>query len=142
MCIFILENDPLRMDEMRRVLRNASLGEVHVFNCFPRGVTFLSVNLPSVRLISLDHDLGGVSSGDYWYDPGMGMDMANYLSLRTPSCPVIVHTDNLFVRPAMTAALSGEGSDRKWDVHVTPPGNGVRWIEEIWLPKVRELLDS
>jgi hypothetical protein len=48
--------------------------------------------LPAAHLISLDHDLEpGEGESE---DPGDRIDVARFLAVRPPVCPVIIHTSN------------------------------------------------
>lgn len=92
--------------------------------------------LPTASLVSLDHDLlpqKGIPSS-----PGSGLDVCEFLARRKPECPVLLHTANYIKVWPMMNELSFAG----WDIHRTPPvGMQEGWIESVWLPRVRMLLE-
>lgn len=138
--LFVLENDPERVSAMQDALLSEMPSvKATYFDNAPDAVAWLSRNLNAVDLISLDHDLGPEATRDGQpFDPGSGRDIANYLKERTPRCPVILHTDNFFVRPTMQAALDAG----KWDHTYVAPGNGNSWVLRQWIPKVREAISA
>ncbi len=83
-------------------------------------------------LISLDHDLEAMSGEAY---PGTGLDVAKFLSLHPPLCPVILHTSNFDGRLAMQNRLRAGG----WTVATVLPRE-ADWIQASWLPAVRRLI--
>lgn len=58
-------------------------------------IAWLTNNLSSVTLISLDHDLGPnrERKGEV-FDPGIGREVVDFLVSQKPTCPVIIHTTN------------------------------------------------
>lgn len=136
--IFVLENDPVRIGAMRESLESSMLSAAAtMIDNVPDAVLWLSRHLPHCGVISLDHDLGGEQIRDGGpFDPGSGRDIANYLAERTPVCPVLLHTDNFFVRPRMVSILES-GS---WEHSFVSPGNGVAWVVRDWLPQIIRLL--
>ena len=82
-------------------------------------------------LISLDHDLEPVAGQT---DPGTGLEVAEFLSLHRPICPVILHTSNFDGRLAMQNKLRASG----WKVGTVPPRE-ADWIQASWLPMARRL---
>ena len=136
--LFVLENDPERVSAMQDALLSEmpSVETTYIDNV-PDAIMWLSKNLHTVDLISVDHDLGAEGTQDGQpFDPGSGRDIANYLAARTPKCPVIIHTDNFFVRPTMQAALDAGN----WDHTYVAPGNGTAWVLRKWIPKVKTAL--
>ncbi len=136
--IFVLENDPVRIGAMRESLESSMLaGSATFIDNAPDAVAWLSRNLGRCGVISLDHDLGGEQMRDGCsFDPGSGRDIANYLAERTPVCPVLLHTDNFFVRPGIISVLES-GS---WKHSFVSPGNGIAWVSREWLPQIIRLL--
>ena len=138
--IFVLENDPARIEAMKAALALHELESVSMFiDNSPDAVVWLSRNLPRCGLISLDHDLGGEQIRDgQMFDPGTGRDIACYLAERSPVCQVIIHTDNFFIRPRMQNILDSGN----WTHTYVSPGNSVAWVCDDWLPKVLNLFGS
>ena len=103
----------------------------------PDAIVWLSQNLIHCGVISLNHDLGPERLRDgVMFDPGTGRDVANYLSERSPVCPVILHTDSFFIRPRLQSILDSSN----WAHTFVSPGNGTDWINNAWLPVVLKLL--
>jgi hypothetical protein len=95
----------------------------------------LAAHLPITVLISLDHDLR--LPDEQGEDSGSGMDVAEALSLLTPSCPVIVHTSNVDASWSMINELTHSG----WSVErVGPVGMGTKWVQTAWAPVARKLM--
>ena len=132
--IFVLDNGPARIEAIWKSLRSRELDKATtIVDNVPDAIFWLSRNLHNCGVISLTHDLGGEQIRDgFLWDPGTGRDIANYLAERSPVCPVILHTDNFFVRPQMQCIL-----DRgEWSHSFVAPGNRMDWVEKEWLPKV------
>ena len=111
----------------------ASLGrKVRVWRDAPTMVAECAACLARACLISLDHDLAPVPGEP---DPGTGRDVAEFLSLHPPACPVILHTSNFDGRLAMHNRLRAAG----WTV-VTVLPREPDWIETSWLPVARRLV--
>lgn len=89
--------------------------------------------LPSARLISLDHDLEPQEGDEE--DPGDGIDVARFLAVRTPLCPVIVHSSN----GTRSDWMMGEFELGGWEANRVAP-IGEDWIEAYWRVVVRKLL--
>jgi hypothetical protein len=89
--------------------------------------------LPTVRLISLDHDLDPEENEAD--DPGTGWDVTKFLAALNPVCPVIIHTSN----QERSDWMCGEFELGGWQYHrVSPLGDD--WIERDWFRLVRRLL--
>ena len=136
--IMVLESVPVHSAAMHAALGPHGLTDVtNFFDNSPDAINWLSRNLMHCGVISLNHDLGPERIRDErMLDPGTGRDVANYLAERTPVCPVILHTDNFFIRPRMQSILDGGG----WVQTYVSPGNGVHWVAKDWLPCVLRLL--
>ncbi len=131
--ILILEDDEDRIQGFRSAV--ASLGRevgVRVWRDAPSMVAECAACLTKACFISLDHDLA-VVPGEA--DPGTGLDVAEFLSLHPPACPVILHTTNFDRRLAMQNRLRAAG----WTVAMVPPRE-PDWIEASWLPTARRLV--
>src|SRR4051812_1632625 len=94
--VAILEDDPARVEPMRRVLK-ATLPtcERRFFAAAPEMIAWLAEHLVRVVFISLDHDLDSVVPlAHQQADPGCGRDAADWIAGQIPICPVFVHTSN------------------------------------------------
>ena len=69
-------------------------------------------------------------------DPGTGLDVAEFLSLHSPVCPVILHTSNFDGRLSMHNQLRAGG----WAVATVPPRESD-WIQTSWLPLAKRLME-
>jgi hypothetical protein len=130
--VAILEDDEGRRGAMLKQLVGAGVNVV----VFPRAhdmIAWLHDHLVECALISLDHDLVSTVKGD---DPGSGTDVVLFLSARSPSCPVIVHTSNPLAAPAMRYFLS----QAKWANERVVPFNDLEWVDIAWAPVVRAML--
>lgn len=91
--------------------------------------------LGRARLISLDHDLNPQHPDSP--DPLTGLEVAVFLATQPPCCPVILHTTNYLRVDSMDRELRDGG----WQtVQIRPFRDD--WIEQFWLPKVRELISQ
>lgn len=130
--ILILEDDEDRIRGFRSAV--ATLGRevgVRVWRDAPTMVTECPTCLAKACLITLDHDLAVVPEET---DPGTGLDVAEFLSLHPPACPVILHTTNFDGRLAMQNRLRAAG----WTVATVSPRERD-WIKALWLPVARRL---
>ncbi len=134
--LLVLENDLANIEEMRQQLAGAGLKKSVTFiDNSPDCILWLSRNLLRCGLISLDYDLGPFRENDpESFDPGTGRDVAHYLAERAPVCPVVIHTDNFFIRPGIQEILD----NGNWRHHSVSPGNGITWIRTEWLPAVKQ----
>ena len=131
--ILILEDDDDRLTGFQRAV--ASLGGdfvVRIWRHAPTMIADCPACFAKARMISLDHDLEGVGGEP---DPATGLDVAKFLSLHAPLCPVILHTSNFDGRLAMQNRLRAGG----WTVATVPPRE-ADWIQALWLPIARRLI--
>jgi hypothetical protein len=131
--ILILEDDDDRVGGFRSAV--ASLGRevgVRIWRDAPTMIAECPACFAKAGLISLDHDLEPVAGAP---DPGTGLDVAQFLSLHPPVCPVILHTSNFDGRLAMQNRLRAGG----WTVATVPPRE-ADWIQASWLPTARRLI--
>jgi hypothetical protein len=95
-------------------------------------------DLPSVLnqacLISLDHDLN--PQPNVTTDPGTGLEVAEFLTKQKPICPVLIHSTN----HEKAWSMHNELRFSNWQVDRVGP-IGEDWIEKLWLPKVKLLLN-
>lgn len=132
--IGILEDDDVRLSGFREALKD--LGPVVYRDSAPDFVCWLRENLASLRLLSLDHDLGLSREVDgKRVDPGEGMHVVDFLVTQPPVCPVIVHSSNVVRSPLMVQRLLDAG----WSAERIVPLGGD-WIRRAWVARVRQLL--
>jgi hypothetical protein len=136
--IAILDDEPERIAAMLPCLANqCPTHETAVFDNAPDMIDWLAVHCRDAILICLDHDLGpNRSRNGASFDPGTGRDVADFLSAKAPSCPVIVHTTNCLAAPGMVRVLEESG----WTVSRVSPYADLEWIGEVWVREVRRAL--
>ena len=133
--VAILEDDPARVEPMRRVLK-ATLPtcERRFFAAAPDMVAWLAENLVRVVFISLDHDLDSVVPRTRQRrDPGCGRNVADWIAGQIPICPVFVHTTNEDASVGMMWVLRESG----WPVHRVYPRSDLEWITCEWADDLR-----
>ena len=131
--ILILADDDDRVRGFQEAV--ASLGRdfrVRIWHEAPTMIAESPACFAKACLISLDHDLETVAGES---DPGTGLDVAEFLSLHPPMCPVILHTSNFDGRLSMHNKLRAGG----WTVATVPPRE-ADWIQASWLPTARRLI--
>jgi hypothetical protein len=131
--LLILEDDADRIQGFKSAV--ASLGReigVRVWREAPAMMAECPAYFGRACLISLDHDLEAAPGVA---DPGTGLDVAEFLSLHPPACPVILHTRNSDGRLAMHNRLVAA----RWTVATVPPRE-PDWIQHSWLPTARRLI--
>ena len=138
MTIAILDDQPERITQMRGVLAERLPEHRTVeFDNAPDMIAWLDDRLSNCSLICLDHDLGSerrLAGG--LFDPGTGRDVADYLAVHSPTCPVLIHTTNSLAVPGMELVLSDAG----WTCSRVVPYGDLQWINELWIDRVRHLL--
>ncbi len=131
--ILILEDDEERVLGFESAV--ASLGRalrIRVWSDAPSMIAESPACFSQTCLISLDHDLEAIGGEG---DPGTGLEVAEFLSLHPPLCPVILHTSNFDGRLAMQNRLRAAG----WTVATVSPRE-PDWIQASWLPLARRLV--
>jgi NAD+-processing family protein with receiver domain len=131
--ILILEEDGDRVRGFQSAV--ASLGRnfgVRIWSDASTTIAEAPSCFDETRLISLDHDLQAM---DGEADPGTGLDVAEFLSLHPPMCPVILHTSNFDGRMSMRFMLRKAG----WTVATVLPRE-ADWIQASWLPIAKSLV--
>lgn len=131
--ILILEDDDDRLVGFQSAA--ASLGGdfgVRAWRDAPTMIAECPAFFAKAGLISLDHDLEAMAVNS---DPGTGLDVAQFLCLHPPLCPVILHTSNFDGRLAMQNRLRASG----WTVATVLPRK-ADWIQASWLPAARRLI--
>jgi hypothetical protein len=132
--VLMLEDDSERIERFTTVLQ-AIAPSLRLTICrnARRMIREVDPLLPSARLISLDHDLEPQEEDAE--DPGDGIDVARYLAVRKPLCPVIIHSSNR----SRSDWMMGEFELGGWKAkRVAPIGDD--WIEAYWQVVVRKLL--
>jgi len=131
--ILILEDEEDRIRGFRSAI--ASMGRefvVRTWHDAPAMIADSPACFGETCLISLDHDLQAM---DGEADPGTGQEVAEFLSLHPPLCPVILHTSNFDGRLAMHNKLRAGG----WTVATVPPRD-ADWIQSSWLLIAKRLI--
>ncbi len=134
--ILILEDNESRIEAFRKAVEE--LGptySLHLWHDAPTMMSECPLCFADACLISLDHDLAPIP--DATFDPGDGLQVAEFLCNTPPICPVIIHTSNDQRRWSMYNAFRFA----KWNVHVIAP-LGSNWIRDSWSRLARELLKS
>ena len=121
------------------VMTHEADSNCHFFDSARHLIEWLEAHLTEVDLMSLDHDLHMLSGTDgRLVDPGDGRDVAAWLAVRKPTCPVIVHTSNGPAASAMRFTLESAG----WHVSRVIPDADLAWVEAEWLPVLQTLLGT
>ena len=132
--ILILEDDRERIDRFTTVLMAVAPSmPLMVWSSARKMVREVEPFLPATRLISLDHDLEPAEGERE--DLGDGIDVARFLAVRPPVCPVIIHSSNVSRSDWMIGEFELGGWKYK---RVAPIGDD--WIELYWRAVVRKLL--
>ncbi len=131
--ILILEDDDDRVSGFQSAVASPGLElGVRVWRDAPTMIAECPACFVKARLISLDHDLEAIAGVP---ESGTGLDVAVFLSLHPPLCPVILHTSSFDGRLAMQNRLRLGG----WTVATVLPRE-ANWIKASWLPSVRRLI--
>jgi hypothetical protein len=133
----ILDDAEIRLQGFRETLSAIAPSiEIVCHDNAPDFLRWLRGAAKTVRFLSLDHDLGPSREREgERFDPGVGMDVVNFLLTQEPAFPVIVHSSNPIDGPSMVRRLEEAG----WTVHrVVPFMDG--WIATAWRARVLELL--
>ena len=132
--ILILEDDQERIDHFVRALSSIDPNSQIIFwRSAKKMIEEVDRYLPIARLISLDHDLRPAAGETE--DPGDGLDVARHLALRTPKCPIIIHSSN----GERARRMQGEFELARCRAKVVAP-LGADWIEADWAQVARSLL--
>lgn len=133
--LLILDDDRIRLRGFDQVVsRLGDYWRIRAWRDAPTMLAEIESLLDRAQLISLDHDLYKDSPSDP--DPGTGRMIADYLSKRDPVCPVVVHSSNTNAAWGMSNQLVSAG----WRVELVHQLNQPAWIEELWLPVARLLV--
>jgi hypothetical protein len=132
--ILILEDNEDRIRNFQGAVK--SLGgnfSERIWFDAPNMIKDLPTVLNQACLISLDHDLN--PQPNVTADPGTGLEVAEFLAKHSPVCPVLIHSTNYEKAWSMHNELRFAG----WLVDRIGP-IGDDWIQCLWLPKVKSLL--
>lgn len=136
--VAILEDNPERVEPMRRVLKTTlPTCERRFFAAAPDMIAWLQVHLVRAVFVSLDHDLDSVVPiAQQPSDPGCGRDVADWLAGQMPICPVFVHTSNYDASLGMMRVLNDAG----WPIHRVYPRSDIEWVTREWADDLRAYL--
>ncbi len=132
--ILMLEDDEDRARGFQSAV--ASMGRdfrLRTWRDAPTMIAEVPACFPGACLISLNHDLDPLPEHA---DPGTGLDVAEFLSLHAPMCPVVLHTSNFDGRMTMHNRLRAGG----WTVATVAPRE-PDWIKISWLPIAKRLIE-
>ena len=129
--IFILEDNDDRIEGFQGLLGDT---HHHIERVVPEATEWLKANKGQIVLYCLDNDL---YVPDYEGDEGEGWQLCEWILNNAPRVPIVVHSTNAHAATKMQMACDEAG----WDFHRIVPYFGTQWIEEVWIGKVRGLLD-
>ena len=141
MKIAILEYNAARRAVMQDCLRDRFHSfESVFFDDASEMLGFLKDHLASALIISLDHDLDfKPQPNGEMLDAGTGRQVADFLALHAPVCPVIIHTTNSVAGDGMEFLLR----DAHWQTHRVYPWGDLEWISTLWFKTIRNaIVDS
>jgi len=131
--IAILEDDARRTAAMRDLLEaHLPMHEHRFFISADAMIEWLANNLDKLLILSLDHDLEPYSQPN----PGTGRIVADYLAMKQPLCPVIIHSTNRHAVVGMKQVLE----EFAWQVTSVMPYEDLEWVGEAWWPLMLEKL--
>ncbi len=135
--IAVLEDDQRRAEAMKQeIQRIFPLSRIVFFDNAPDMLEWLDNGLPSVHLLSLDHDLGpNRQRHGETFDPGIGRDVAEFLATKKASCPVLIHSSNTEGSYGMQFLLKDAG----WSVERVAPFDDLTWIRAQWSERLAAL---
>lgn len=142
--IVVLDDDQGRRSAMKDCLNRSFSKFFHVFfDNAPEMIEWLQKHLQQCVLISLDHDLGpNWQNNEELFDPGIGRDVVDYLTLKPPQCPVIIHSSNHIEAVGMEMALA----EVNWTVdrvitYYFEGSSSSQWIDNDWQETISIFLD-
>ena len=130
--IGILDDDLNRCTRFEKVLKTLNIAHCFWHTAPAMLETLKEDSASSYQALSLDHDLYAEDGSD----AGDGLQIAQYLSTLTPTCPVIIHTSNADQSRRIRGTLEGSG----WLCH-NAPAIGHDWIEADWVLVIKEILN-
>jgi len=105
-------------------------------------IKWLQKYLQECFLISLDHNLGpNLQNNDEIFGSGIDRDVVDYLALKPPQCPVIIHSSNDIEAVGMEMALA----EVNWTVDRVIPyhfqgSSSSQWIDNDWQKTISRFL--
>jgi hypothetical protein len=141
MAIAILEDDEQRVAAMRGWLEDRLyMYEHQIFSRADRMIEWLADQLKRVAVISLDHDLEPIDAISRLEtdNPGTGRIVAEYLAMKAPQCPVVLHSTN---RPAVQG-MRQVLEDADWKVDTVLPYGDLAWVSELWWPQIKNSINN
>jgi Cyclic-phosphate processing Receiver domain len=131
--ILLLEDNLDRIERLRTAAARLEPAlAMHIWRDARTMIRDVGVDLPSARLICLDHDLDPAEPG---HDPGDGLEVAKFLVSQPIIRPVLIHSSN----SDRARQMQGEFELAGWPcARVLPFGDN--WIETDWLPQAAALL--
>lgn len=128
--IAILEDDSRRTEAMRAWLDDRFyMYEHRYFRRADEMIDWLTQNLEQTLVVSLDHDL----EPERDENPGTGRIVADYLAMKTPRFPIVLHSTNRNAVQGMKQILEDAG----WSVDTVSPYGDLDWVDEVWWPLLR-----
>src|ERR1043165_2326030 len=140
MKILILEDNLDRQDAMRDCLPDRFYQyETFLFNDAREMRAYLETDLLSALAISLDHDLElKPDPNGILVDTGTGRDVADFLALHSPCCPIIIATTNSTAGDGMEYMLR----EAHWETHRVYPWGDLEWISTQWLRTLSNVIGA
>lgn len=138
MKIVILEDNIDRREVMQNCLRDRfHQYETVFFDDAKEMRTYLESHLALVLIISLDHDLElKPRRNSKPVDTGTGREVADFLALQPPSCPIIIATTNSAAGDSMEFLLR----EAHWEIHRVHPWGDLEWISSQWFRTLRNAI--
>jgi len=135
--IVILEDDERRTTAMKQELEDKFPNMAYqFFDNAPEMIEWLKENMSSVKLMSLDHDLGASRDKEgERFEPGIGRDVVDFLITQKERFPLILHTTNIEAGYGMKFALE----EVEWRNEWIKPFNDLEWIELEWSRKINAI---
>ncbi len=125
--VAVLEDDLRRIEAMRNAVRSyLPEYDVRFFAAAPSMIAWLTSSIDEVGVVSLDYDLDATAAFDDGC--GSGMDVAAFLAVDAPNCPVLIHSSNAMRAPAMHMELVTAGCA---NVALCPFRGGQQWAADI-----------
>jgi CheY-like chemotaxis protein len=136
--IAILEDNKDRQAVMRACLADRfHQYETRFFDDPAEMIRFLRDHLADTLVLALDHDLELMPANNgQLVDPGTGLQVAEFLAERKPTCPVVIHTTNSQAADNMKRVLKAAG----WSTRRVIPFDDMKWIETDWFRAIRRAI--
>jgi FixJ family two-component response regulator len=133
--ILILEDNEDRIRDFESAVISLKKDfSVRIWHDAPTMIAELPSVLNQACLISLDHGLNPQTNAAA--DPGTGLEVAEFLAECPPAWPVLIHSTNY----ERARSMHNELRFGSWQVDRVGPIGGD-WIQCLWFPKVKSLLN-